>query len=502
MTPFSLRRTREERQSEPETEKSELPESPEAAEAPGRRSWSGSRLVALIAGVAVVSLLLGIGVMQFVVSPAELAARRTPPDAGPVTAEVEQRVIENTVLTRGDVTFADAVKVTLDTSGSENRPIVTGHVPEVGRVFNAGDIALEVGGRPVIVLPGELPAYRSLAVGMRGPDVLQLKSALTSLGYGVGDSASDVFDGDTAVAVGALYEQIGYAAPGGGEETRKAVRDAERATRDAQGALAAAQAALAAAIEAESPDVAAERAAVESARIALEDAREAAQAARTAALPTMPSSEVLYLGGLPRRVDEVSVKRGDSVSGSPMTVSGATLAIVGTVSEQDASLLKEGLQARYEGPGGAELVATVQSIEAAKPGGTGEGGGDGQGPATGGGTGTGGGTSGQGGAKRATVRLSPGELTPEQVEALRGTNVRLKIPVASTAGEVLAIPIAGLSAGSGGEDRVELVIPGENGGESRTESITVTAGLAADGFVEVSAEDSRLSRGARVVVGR
>ncbi|WP_427870983.1 hypothetical protein [Leucobacter luti] len=460
--------------------------------------------MALIAGVAVVSLLLGIGVMQFVVSPAELAARRTPPDAGPVTAEIEQRVIENTVLTRGEVTFADAVKVTLDTAGSENRPIVTGQVPEVGRVFNAGDIALEVGGRPVVVLPGELPAYRSLAAGMRGPDVLQLKAALTSLGYGVGDPASDVFDGDTAAAIGALYEQIGYAAPGGGEESRKAVRDAERATRDAQGALASAQAELAAAIDAAKPDVAAERAAVESARIALEDARETVSAARTAALPTLPSSEVLYLGGLPRRVDEVSVKRGDSLSGSPMTVSGATLAIVGTVSEQDASLLKEGLPARYEGPGGAELVATVQSIEAAKPGGANEGGGDGQGAGggAGGGTGSGAGGGGQGATKRMTVRLSPGELTPEQVEALRGTNVRLQIPVASTAGEVLAIPIAGLSAGSGGEDRVELVIPDEQAGTSRTESIAVKAGLAADGFVEVSSDDPRLSRGARVVVGR
>ena len=139
-----------------------------------QRPWAGKRLVALIAAVAVVSLLAGVLIMQFLVSPAELAARTEAPEPGPVTAVVEERVIENVVTTRGEVTYADPVQVTVDTAFTEGRPIVTGQVPEVGAVFEAASVALEVVGRPVIVLPGELPSYRSLSIGMRGPDVFQL----------------------------------------------------------------------------------------------------------------------------------------------------------------------------------------------------------------------------------------------------------------------------------------------------------------------------------------
>src|SRR5690606_20482639 len=53
-----------------------------------RPGWSGTRLVALIAAVAVVSLLIGVAVMQFIVSPAELAARTAAPEPGPVTAPI------------------------------------------------------------------------------------------------------------------------------------------------------------------------------------------------------------------------------------------------------------------------------------------------------------------------------------------------------------------------------------------------------------------------------
>lgn len=122
-----------------------------------QRPWAGKRLVALIAAVAVVSLLAGVLIMQFLVSPAELAARTEAPEPGPVTAVVEERVIENVVTTRGEVTYADPVQVTVDTAFTEGRPIVTGQVPEVGAVFEAASVALEVVGRPVIVLPGELP---------------------------------------------------------------------------------------------------------------------------------------------------------------------------------------------------------------------------------------------------------------------------------------------------------------------------------------------------------
>lgn len=454
-----------------------------------RAPWSGRRLVALIAAVAVASLLLGILVMQFIVSPATLAARSEAPEPGPVTAPIESRVIENTVVLRGEVGYADAVAVTIDAAGGEAKAVITGQVPAVGTVFNAGNVALEVAGRPVIVLPGELPAYRSLSIGMRGPDVSQLKQALASLGYASGDLNTDTFDWDTAAGLGSLYEQLGYTAPTGGEDASQQLRSAERAVRDANVSVAQAQAALDEARAAEAPNTAGEQAALTSAWESLSDAQESLGEAQAAVLPTLPSGEALFLSGLPRRVDEVSVKRGDVLSGSPMSVSGATLSITGTVSKQDADLLSEGLVAEFASPDGTALTATVKSITSPKK-------------DSGGGEGEQGSSGDSGDSGRYTVALEPGELTNEQIDALRGSNVRMKIPVASTDGEVLTVPIAALSAGSGGEDRVELLIDIRDGHNAETETIAVEAGLAADGFVEITSDDDRVTAGAKVVVGR
>ena len=489
-----------------------------------RTSWTGTRLVALIAGVAVVSLLIGIGIMQFIVSPAEIAARTAAPKAGPITAPVEKRSIENTVVMRGEVTYANAVSVTIDAGSGEDRPVVTGHVPKVGDLFKAGDLALEVSGRPVVVLPGELPAYRDLSFGMRGPDVVQLKAALIGLGFAAGDPANDTFDWDTATALGALYEQIGYPAATGGDETETALKMAERALRDANVALTQAQVTLTESQKgSNSPggegggpsSLLADQAAVAAATDAVSDAQEELTKAQEDVLPTLPSSEVLFLSDLPRRVDEVTASRGEVLEGSPMSVSGAALTIVGSISAADAKLIAKDTPATFPGPDGEELEATVAGIDEPKKSGesgsdsaTDDAGGDSSdGSGSSGGSGESGGAGGSGGASqgnssRYTVNFTPGKLTSEQIEALRGTNVRVRVPVASTDGEVLAVPIAAISSGSGGHDRVELIIEGENGADDETELVDVTVGLAADGFVEISGDDKRLQPGAKVVVGR
>lgn len=466
-----------------------------------KRGWTGARLVGLIAGVAVVSLLLGIGVMQFIVSPAELASRTKAPDPGPVTAPVEERQIENTVVMRGEVSYADSVAVSIDAASGGERPVITGRVPEVGAILETGNIALEVAGRPVIVLPGELPAYRSLGFGMRGPDVTQLKQALAAMGFGVGNIDSDTYDADTAAAVGALYEQIGYSASTGGDEAQQALREAERGVRDAQLSLADAQGQMNAAIEAAQPNTNSEQAALNSANDTLSDAQEALGSAQEAVMPTLPSSEVLFLTGLPRRVDDVSVSRGDVLQGSPMSVSGATLTISGTVSKQDAELLTEGTEAFFTAPNGDELTATIKKIRTPKSGGKSDGSGGTEGEEGGGSeTGNDGGTSQD--SSRYTVVMTPSKLTSDNIEALRDTNVRIRVPVASTKGDVLAVPIAALSAGSGGEDRIELMVDPKSGPDAVTENVVVKVGLAADGFVEISSDDARLKKGAKVVVGR
>ncbi|WP_448061858.1 hypothetical protein [Cellulomonas hominis] len=68
--------------------------------------------------------------------------------------------------------------------------------------------------------------------------------------------------------------------------------------------------------------------------------------------------------------------------------------------------------------------------------------------------------------------------------------------MSSTGGEVLAVPLAVLTAGSGGESRIELAAA-----DGTTELVDVTTGLAAGGFVEISSTQRTLAAGDLVVVG-
>jgi multidrug efflux pump subunit AcrA (membrane-fusion protein) len=220
-------------------------------------------------------------------------------------------------------------------------------------------------------------------------------------------------------------------------------------------------------------EASAEKAAVTAAKAELTRANEALSDARDGALAYLPAGEVLYLPGLPRRVDEISVKRGSSITGPVMRVSGATLEISGSATASDADLLEVGSPAILAMPDG-DQTATITSILPAEPA-AGE-------PATG----------------RFTVIFAPDALTDEQIQAVQGSNVRVRIPVSSTEGEVLAVPLAALTAGPGGESRVEFD-PGDN---AETVLVEVTTGLAAEGFVEITAVDGSLTAGDLVVVGR
>lgn len=508
-----------------------------------RRS-PANRTVALVAGVAVGALVLGLVLGRFVVSPAQAAADAAAPEGRPITVPAELRAISNDVTLRADVQYDDPQPITVEIGDLGDKPVVTGQVPAVGAPLDAGTVTLEVTGRPVIVLPGELPAYRTLRVGASGPDVLQLKQALAVLGIGAGSPDSDVYDAATAAGVRELYAQVGYAPPAPESPTAiEEVQSAERGVLQADTAVTIAAAALAAAqagpdratrIEQDNlvreqerllqaaraggdqaevaaagdalalaqarreaalarPSTTGQSAELTAARAEAKAARAALATAREATITALPVSEVVFLSSLPRRVDEVAVERGSVVDGPVMTASGATLEIVASAAPADADLLTVGMPATFDGPDGAPLTATVAAVEPADEAGAGSADpGGSSGPSDGGSDGAGGGA---GGADRMTVTLTPQALDPAQLSELQGRNVRVSVPVAATGGEVLAVPLAALTAGPGGESRVE-----KSDGGTRTELVTVTTGLSADGYVEIT--DGDLEAGDLVVVGR
>lgn len=526
----------------------EQEEDDEAAELAKRASKTRvNKTVWIMAIVAVVSLGAGIALSRFVISPAQAAADAEAPEAGPITVEVEERTLSSDVTARGDVVYDDAVSLTIETSDIGGPAVVTGAVPEVGAEVNAGTVLLEVTGRPVIALPGDLPTYRTLRVGVSGPDVEQLQAALGEMGFDAG--ASGTYDAATANAVAALFAQAGYPAPEPPEGTEEALEGAQEAVNSAQQSLDQANSSLQ---QAQSGPSQSERIAaqngVNSAQRALNDAKECANApdqvdpetgatipnscpsvadaqdnlnlaiaqrdealagqdtsdlvasrdaaqrslndaqeqlaeARNDVLTPLPASEVAYLANMPRRVDSVAVERGTQITGAVMTISGATLEVVANVSDANAELLQVGMAATMTS-GDMEIPATIAEINAESTANN-----DDPNSSS---------SSSSSSSDRTEVILHPVEITEEQRSAIIGTNIRITIPVESTGGDVLAVPVAALTAGPGGETRVEVM----RDGEEQPELVVVTTGLSAEGYAEITSSEAPLAAGDLVVVGQ
>jgi hypothetical protein len=78
---------------------------------------------------------------------------------------------------------------------------------------------------------------------------------------------------------------------------------------------------------------------------------------------------------------------------------------------------------------------------------------------------------------------------------LEGFSVRVTIPIESTRGAVLAVPVSALSLSADGSSRVQAESDG------RLEYVTVMPGLSAGGYVEITPADGKLVPGQLVVVG-
>ncbi len=557
-------------------------------------------LVAVVAAVAVLSAVVGWIAGQQIKSPAEIAADQAPPEPSLITVPVEERELSQNLVVRGTVRSDESTP--LEATSASGETIITRLTKEAGAELVEGDVAIEVAGRPVFVLQGDLPVFRSLIPTLDGPDVEQLEEALIRLGYDPG-TIDGIYDAATADAVEELYRDAGYqpveptddelasvkAEEDGVELAEAAVAEANRAVTEAQQgpaestriqleqdvtlaeqALADARAsdpvaeAEAATAQAEAdaatanresaaaatrleqaragthPDTgeppteaelteleqiaeaaaaakeqadrlaadakAAEATAadqkvrnIESAEAALRlaqanlteglatssteatealrqaqadltEARESLAGLRAKVDTVFPAAELYFLPSLPRTIQTLTAEPGDRPTGPVMTVTGSGTSITSAVSAADRRLISVGDSAILEDEDlGITAEATVSFI-ADNPGG------------------------GEIQSDRYRIRIDPNEELPE--DALN-VNFRITIPITSSGGEVLAVPLAALSAGSDGTTRVEVErSPGQ------TELVRVNPGLRAEGFVEIEVIEGSLEPGDRVVVGR
>ena len=112
---------------------------------------------------------------------------------------------------KGDLAKKEEYNGTLRQTDSKvlNSPMsgVVTYVPKEGTIINFGEVLFAVDNKPVILVEGAIPFYRTLDLNSdAGPDVLQLEEALVFLGYAAEDfSPDETFDETTSSMLNALY---------------------------------------------------------------------------------------------------------------------------------------------------------------------------------------------------------------------------------------------------------------------------------------------------------
>ena len=165
-------------------------------------------------------------------------------------------------------------------------------------------------------------------------------------------------------------------------------------------------------------------------------------------------------GGVPR-------VRGQETSGVLMTVTDSTVAIDGSLPIEAFALVKQGMAVTIDEPQLGIKASGVVNRVAATPG-----------------------TEGVD-AFHVYFEVRVDKSPP----TLIGASVRLSIPIEQSGGGVLAVPISALSLAPDGSSRVQRSATGG------IQFVTVTPGLSASGYVQVTPIEGTLNPGDLVVVG-
>jgi hypothetical protein len=165
----------------------------------GRRRWAVTVVVVLSAAGA---LAAAGGVFD------SDGASSTPGDSGSATslATVERQTLSETTRFNGTLGYAGSYTVLGLAQGTVTWLPVPGHVVRQGQVLYRVDEA------PVVLLYGNVPAYRALADGATGSDVAQLNHDLAALRYldrSKVNSSWRRFSWATTVAVQKLQKHLG-----------------------------------------------------------------------------------------------------------------------------------------------------------------------------------------------------------------------------------------------------------------------------------------------------
>ncbi len=98
------------------------------------------------------------------------------------TTQVERRTLSAMLSQAGTLTYRARSDGSPDSVINQARGTYT-KLPPAGQVISQGHVLYRVNNRPVVLLHGSTPAYRTLSAGASGPDVAELNADLVALGY-------------------------------------------------------------------------------------------------------------------------------------------------------------------------------------------------------------------------------------------------------------------------------------------------------------------------------
>jgi hypothetical protein len=223
------------------------------------------RTTRVLAGAAVLAAVVAIGGVAVTsgAKPATAAAQPAPAN----TAQVEKRTLSAMVSQQGALTYRARTDGSPYAVINQTRGTYT-NLPAPGQVIHQGRVLYRVDDRPVVLLYGSTPAYRTLSARASGPDAAELNADLVALGYATSaqlSPRSTSFGSATATAVEKLQAALGVtqngtltlgeavfeptavrvtsvsAQPGGGAQTGETVMQGTSTTRQVQVALDASQ---------------------------------------------------------------------------------------------------------------------------------------------------------------------------------------------------------------------------------------------------------------------
>jgi peptidoglycan hydrolase-like protein with peptidoglycan-binding domain len=163
-----------------------------------------------------------VGVLVLVVGAAGAAAvgfggsrtgTPTAADLPPATARVTRQTLLQTDEETGNLGYGDTITLPGRIAG-----IIT-KVPLPGDVIDRGQPIYRLNNQPVVLMYGDLIAYRALGPGTTGRDVRQLEDNLRALGY-QGFTVDDRYTADTATAVRRWQRDLGLPQTGQIEQGR------------------------------------------------------------------------------------------------------------------------------------------------------------------------------------------------------------------------------------------------------------------------------------------